>query len=70
MESLRTFTCTGVEEMTLVSRLARKSAIVELGMKTTRMNFRESCHVYCFSVLNVDDGDLMWSLLAREGGVE
>ena len=56
--------------MTLVSQLARKSAIVELGMKTTRMNFRESCHVHCFSVLNMDNEDLMWSLLAREGGVE
>jgi hypothetical protein len=56
--------------MTLVNRLARKNAIVVLGKKTTGMDYRESCHVYCFSVLNVDDEDLMWSSLAREGGVE
>ena len=56
--------------MNLVNRLARKNAIVELGKKTTGMDYRESCHVYCFSVLNVDDEDLMRSSLAREGGVE
>jgi hypothetical protein len=70
VESLRTFTSTGVEEMNLVNRLARKNAIVELDKKTTGMNYRECCHVYCFSVLNVDDEDLMRSSLAREGGVE
>jgi hypothetical protein len=56
--------------MNLGNQLATKNAIVELGKKTTRMNYRESCHVYCFSVLNVDDEDLMRSSLAREGGVE
>ena len=56
--------------MNLVNRLARKNAIVELGKKTTRMKYRESCHVYYFSVLNVDHDDLMQSSLAREGGVE
>jgi hypothetical protein len=56
--------------MRLVNQLARKNAIVELVKKTTRMNYRGSCHVYFFSVLNVDDDDLMWSSLAREGGVE
>jgi hypothetical protein len=56
--------------MNLGNQLARKNAIVELGKKTTRMNCKESCHVYCFSVLNVDDEDLMRSSLAREGGVE
>lgn len=70
MESLRTFTSTGVEEMNLVNRLARKNAIVELVKKTTRMNYRGRCHVYCFSVLNVDHEDLIRSYLAREGGVE
>jgi len=70
VESLRTFTSTCVEEMSLVSRLARKSAIVEFGKKTTRMNYRESCRVYCFNVLNVDDEDLMRLSLARERGVE
>ena len=70
MESLRTFTSTGVEEMNLGNQLARKNAIVELGKKTTRMNCKESCHMYCFSVSNVDDEDLMRSSLAREGGVE
>ena len=56
--------------MNLGNQLATKNAIVELGKKTTRMNCIESCHVYCFSVLNVDDEDLMRSSLAREGGVE
>ncbi|MGA7005993.1 MAG: hypothetical protein WBY28_02855 [Nitrososphaeraceae archaeon] len=50
--------------------MARKNAIVELGKKTTRMKYRESCHVYYFSVLIVDHDDLMRSSLAREGGVE
>jgi hypothetical protein len=66
MESLRTFTSTGVEEMRLVNQLARKSAIVELVKETTRMNYRGSSHLCCFSALNVDDEDLMWSSLARE----
>ena len=56
--------------MNLGNQLARKNAIVELVKKTTRMNYRGSCHVYCFSVLKVDDEDLMRSSLAREGGVE
>jgi hypothetical protein len=56
--------------MNLGNQLARKNAIVELGKKTTRMNYRESCPVYCFSVLNVEDEDLMRSSLAREGGLE
>ena len=64
MESIRTFTGTRVKEITMVSRLERKSAIVELGKKTTRMKNSESCHVYCFSVLNVDDEDLMRPSLA------
>jgi hypothetical protein len=56
--------------MRLVNQLARKSAIVELVKETTRMNYRGSSHLCCFSALNVDDEDLMWSSLAREGGVE
>jgi hypothetical protein len=56
--------------MSLVSRLARKNAIVEFGKKTSRMNYRESCRVYCTSVLDADDKDLMRLSLARERGVE
>ncbi|HMK57923.1 MAG TPA: hypothetical protein VK462_02620 [Nitrososphaeraceae archaeon] len=52
--------------MNLGNQLARKNAIVELGKKTTRMNYRGSSHLCCFSALNVDDEDLMWSSLARE----
>jgi hypothetical protein len=70
VESLRTFTGTRTKKITMVSRLERESAIVELYKKTTRMNYRESCHMYCFSVSNVDDEDLLRSSLAREGGVE
>ncbi|HET7242542.1 MAG TPA: hypothetical protein VFI64_04290 [Nitrososphaeraceae archaeon] len=56
-----------------MNRLARKNAIVELGKKTTRMNYRESCHVYCFSVLNVDHEDpngVITSKRRRSGTIE
>ena len=53
--------------MTMVSRLEREGAIIELGKKANR----EGCRVNCFSVmLNVDDEDLMRVSLAAEAGVE
>ncbi len=52
--------------MTMASRLEREGAIIELGKKT----YRESCRAYCFSVLNVNDEDLMRVSLAAEAGVE
>ena len=53
--------------MTMVSRLEREGAIIELGKKANR----EGCCVNCFSVLyvlNVDAEDLIY--LGAEAGVE